>query len=71
MVYTFQSHLLSHVIYPSVFEWFQLKVKTLQFEDGRMIQAQKYGMSGDAEEKIEMTPEEEGFAANIKVGFTI
>ncbi|XP_071784206.1 cytosolic 10-formyltetrahydrofolate dehydrogenase-like isoform X1 [Asterias amurensis] len=43
-----------------------LKVKTLQFEDGRMIQAQKYGMSGDAEEKIEMTPEEEGFAANIK-----
>ncbi|XP_038054294.1 mitochondrial 10-formyltetrahydrofolate dehydrogenase-like isoform X2 [Patiria miniata] len=43
-----------------------LKVKTLQFEDGRMIQAQKYGLGDDAEEKIEMTPEEVGMAGAIK-----
>lgn len=45
----------------------QLNVKTLQFEDGRMIPAGKYGQSMDAEEKLELTPEEQEMATTVKV----
>ncbi|XP_041459502.1 mitochondrial 10-formyltetrahydrofolate dehydrogenase-like isoform X1 [Lytechinus variegatus] len=43
-----------------------LNVKTLQFEDGRMIPAAKYGQSMDSEEKLELTPEEQEMAKTVK-----
>ncbi|XP_072181777.1 mitochondrial 10-formyltetrahydrofolate dehydrogenase-like isoform X1 [Diadema setosum] len=43
-----------------------VNVKTLQFEDGRMIPAAKYGKALEAEEKLELTAEEEAMAKTIK-----
>ena len=44
----------------------QFNVKQLQFADGKMIGAEKYGQQ-EEELKVELTPEEEGMAQNIKV----
>ena len=45
----------------------QLTVKTLQLEDGRMIQAAKYGQDEEAAEAIELTEEEKVMEAKLRV----
>ena len=46
-------------------------MKQLQFSDGKMIGAEKYGLE-EEEIKVELTPEEEKMAQSIKVTlFTI
>ena len=45
----------------------QLTVKTLQLEDGRMIQAAKYGQEEEAAEVIELTEEEKAMEAKLRV----
>ena len=45
----------------------QLAVKTLQLEDGRMIQAAKYGQDEEAAEAIELTEEEKVMEAKLRV----
>ncbi|XP_002736701.1 cytosolic 10-formyltetrahydrofolate dehydrogenase-like [Saccoglossus kowalevskii] len=44
----------------------KLNVKTLLCEDGKMVQASRYGQAAEAMEKVELTPEEEAMAAAIK-----
>ncbi|XP_071816025.1 mitochondrial 10-formyltetrahydrofolate dehydrogenase-like isoform X1 [Apostichopus japonicus] len=43
-----------------------LNVKTLQFEDGKMIPANKYGQAEEAQEALELTEEEVKMADTIK-----
>ena len=45
----------------------QLTVKTLQLEDGRMIQAAKYGQAEESAEAIELTEEEKVMEAKLRV----
>ena len=45
----------------------QLTVKTLQLEDGRMIQAAKFGQAEEAAEAIELTDEERVMEAKLRV----
>ena len=45
----------------------QLTVKTLQLEDGRMIQAAKFGHAEEAAEAIELTDEEKVMEAKLRV----
>ena len=45
----------------------QLTVKTLQLEDGRMIQAAKYGQAEESAEAIELTEEEKIMEAKLRV----
>lgn len=54
-------------IYSFDFPQPQLNVKTLLLEDGRMIQAAKYGQAQTEEAKVELTEEEQKMAENIKV----
>ena len=42
-------------------------MKTLQLEDGRMIQAAKYGQDEEAAEAIELTEEEKIMEAKLRV----
>lgn len=48
-------------------DYFQLTVKTLQLEDGRMIQAAKFGQMEEAAEAIELTEEEKNMEAKLRV----
>lgn len=45
----------------------QLTVKTLQLEDGRMIQAAKFGQAEEAAEAIELTDEERVMEGKLRV----
>lgn len=45
----------------------QLTVKTLQLEDGRMIQAAKFGQAEEAAEAIELTDEEKVMEGKLRV----
>jgi formyltetrahydrofolate dehydrogenase len=45
----------------------KLNVEQLQFEDGKMIKASKYGKEDDASESLELTPEEKAIEATIVV----
>ena len=54
------------------FTWFdslclQLTVKTLQLEDGRMIQAAKFGQAEEEAEAIELTDEERVMEGKLRV----
>ena len=42
-------------------------MKTLQLEDGRMIQASKFGQIEEAAEAIELTEEEKVMEAKLRV----
>ena len=44
----------------------QVNVKQLQFADGKMIGAEKYGQQ-EEEIKVELSPEEEKMAQTIRV----
>ena len=45
----------------------QLSVKTLQLDDGRMIQAGKFGQVEEETEAIELTEEEKVMEAMLRV----
>lgn len=45
----------------------KLNVQQLQFEDGKMIKASKFGKEGGEAESLELTPEEKGMEAAILV----
>ena len=51
----------------SILVCLQMSVKTLQLEDGRMIQAAKYGQAEEAAEAIELTDEERVMEAKLRV----
>lgn len=55
---------VSAALYPCVFGW-QLLVKNLQFEDGKMIAASKYFSSGESS-SVELTDDEKKMAEEIK-----
>lgn len=44
-----------------------MNVSQLQFENGKMIQASKFGKEDMSQTKLELTPEEETMIKNIKV----
>ncbi len=46
-------------------------MKTLQLDDGRMIQASKYGQDPSEEERVELTAEEQQMAEAIKVNYPL
>lgn len=45
----------------------QVNVNQLQFENGKMIQACKFGKEDTSQTKLELTPEEETMIKNLKV----
>lgn len=44
-----------------------MNVSQLQFENGKMIQASKFGKEDTSQTKLELTPEEETMIKNLKV----
>ncbi len=50
--------------------WLQLSVKQLQFENGKMIKASKYGQE-EEDVAIELTDEEKAIEAKILVGIQL
>lgn len=49
-----------------IFVW-QVNVSQIQFENGKMIQASKFGKEDTSQTKLELTPEEETMIQNLKV----
>lgn len=46
---------------------FQVNVKTLQLDDGKMIPANKYGQTSEEQVELELTDEEKKIVENIQV----
>ena len=46
---------------------FKVNVSQVQYESGKMINANKFGKEDSGESKMELTPEEEKMIHNLKV----